>query len=63
MDRGFIQDQTYGARLVSHFSTGIPQKSFWTGTKAAAAEIPIGVFRCTSCGFLELFARDEFAAE
>jgi hypothetical protein len=62
MEQGFIQDMTYGARLVSQWARGAPVKSFWSGTKLADDKlIPIGVFRCESCGFLESYAREDFA--
>jgi hypothetical protein len=61
MERGFILD--YGSRLVSQWAAGAPVKSFWSRTKLPEEKlIPIGVFRCRSCGFLELYARDEYAA-
>jgi hypothetical protein len=64
MTQGFVMDNTYGARLVSQWAEGMPQKSFWTGTKSPPEKlIPIGTFRCQSCGFLEAYARDEFAAQ
>ena len=65
MEQGFIRDVTHGGRLVSHWTAGIPEKSFWTGTKAVAEGqiVPIGTFRCVSCGFLESYARQEFAAQ
>lgn len=64
MERGFVVDNTYGARVVSHWAAGEPLKSFWQGTKLPAADmIPIGTFRCSSCGYLESYARDEFAAK
>ena len=64
MEQGFILDNTYGARVVSHWAAGAPQKSFWVGTKLPDVElIPIGAFRCSSCGYLESFARPEFAAQ
>ena len=63
MEQGFILDMTYGARLVSQWASGAPVKSFWTGTKVPEEKLkPIGVFRCASCGYLESYARDEFAA-
>ena len=63
MEQGFILDMTYGARLVSQWAAGAPVKSFWTGTKLPEDKlIPIGAFRCASCGYLESYARDEFAA-
>jgi hypothetical protein len=62
MEQGFILDNTYGARVVSHWAAGPPSKSFWTGTKAADSTVPVGAFRCASCGFLEMYARREFEA-
>ena len=32
MEQGFVLDQTYGARVVSHWAAGPPLKSFWAGT-------------------------------
>ncbi len=63
MTRGFILDNTYGGRLVNHWSQGEPQSSMWVGTKAPETNIPIAVFRCERCGYLEMYARDEFAAQ
>jgi hypothetical protein len=64
MVQGFVLDNTYGARLVSQWAEGAPQKSFWTGTKIPEEGlIPIGTLRCKGCGFLESYAREEFAAQ
>lgn len=64
MEQGFVPDNTYGARLVSHWAPGAPRKSFWQGTKLPAAKlVPIGTFRCESCGYLEEYARKEFGAK
>jgi hypothetical protein len=64
MEQGFVLDNTYGARIVSQWVAGPPEKSFWFGTKLPDNSlIPIGTFRCTSCGFLESYARPEFAAQ
>jgi hypothetical protein len=63
MERGFILDQVPGGQIVSRWIAGEPQKSFWTGIKRPEEKgIPIGAFRCAACGFLESYARDEFAA-
>jgi hypothetical protein len=63
MEQGFVLDMSYGAQRVSEWVRGSPEKSFWTTTKAPAGDrIPIGTFRCTSCGFLESYARPGFAA-
>ena len=62
MEQGFVLDNTYGGRLVSQWVPGVPLKSFWGGTKLPDEQlIPIGAYRCTSCGYLELYARQEFA--
>lgn len=64
MEQGFVLDNTHGARIVSQWVEGAPQTSFWQGTKAPKEKlVPIGAFRCASCGFLEQYARPEFAAK
>ena len=64
MEQGFVMDYAQGARLVSSWAEGPPQKSFWLGTQLPQRKlIPIGALRCESCGFLESYARDEFAAQ
>jgi hypothetical protein len=65
MEQGFILDNSHAAQLVSHWVPGAPRKSFWVGTKVPDKEalIPIGAFRCSSCGYLESYARPEFAAQ
>jgi hypothetical protein len=62
MTCGFIADFTYGHIEVSSWVEGPPERSFWTGTKVPKEKrIPIGTFRCTACGYLESYARPEFA--
>jgi hypothetical protein len=62
MENGFVIEIYYGGRDVSRWLRGPAQKSFWTGIKSfEPVSIPIGTFRCTSCGFLESYARHEFA--
>jgi hypothetical protein len=64
MEQGFIADSTEGGSLVSKWVAGPPVKSIWTGTKVTEADfIRIGTFRCKECGFLESYARPEFAAK
>jgi hypothetical protein len=63
MVRGFILDITHGARLQVRWSPGQAQRSYWTATKAPGETIVVGTFRCRSCGYLESYARDEFAAQ
>lgn len=63
MEQGFIIDNSYGELLVSHWAPGVPRKSFWTGTKLPKEKlVPIGTYRCSSCGYLEAYAKPEFAA-
>ena len=63
MQQGFLVDNSHAVRFVSHSAPGVPQKSFWTGTKLPDGSLPIGAFRCKECGYLESYARPEFAAE
>jgi hypothetical protein len=64
MEQGFVLDLTYGSQRVSQWVEGPPQKSFWTTTRAPAEkQVPIGTFRCEQCGFLESYARSEYAAK
>ncbi len=64
MEQGFILDMTHGGRLVSQWAAGTPRKSWWSGTKLPEEDlIPVAAFRCASCGYLECYAREEFAAQ
>ena len=63
MIQGFIVDYTYGGRFVAQWAEGQPLKSLWLGTKLTEEELmPVGAYRCMGCGFLEFFARPDFAA-
>ena len=65
MVQGFIVDlKDGGGRRVSSWVEGAPEKSFWGNTKNSPEEkqVPVGTFRCSACGFLESYARPEFAA-
>src|ERR1700722_15332795 len=67
MQQGFVADVSTSAHLVSHWYPGPPLKSFWSGTKGPGSHpeqlVPIGTFRCKSCGYLESYARTEFEAK
>ena len=64
MEQGFILDNAYGAHVVSQWVAGPPLKSIWTGTKLPKQDpVPVGTFRCAGCGYLESYARPEFAAK
>lgn len=58
MQEGFVLDVSHGAQLVSHWVAGKPEPLFWSGTKVRDNEQhKIQTFRCTSCGYLESYAR------
>lgn len=64
MEQGFVIDRDYGNRRLGQWAAGAPRKSFMTGTKLPEDEpISIGTYRCESCGYLESYARPEFAAK
>jgi hypothetical protein len=58
MIEGWVLDQAHGARAVSSWVEGEPQKSIWVGVKLEGkTPIEIATWRCKSCGFLEQFAK------
>ncbi len=65
MVQGFIFDRADGGvRRVIKWVEGAPQTAFWTVTKVPEEKcVPVGTFRCSVCGFLESYARPEFAAQ
>ena len=65
MVQGFIFDREHaGLRRVINWVEGAPGKAFWTVTRVPEEKcIPVGTFRCSVCGFLESYARPEFAAK
>ena len=62
MEQGFLFDfMGDHGRTVAQWMAGVPTKSFWTGIKGDTDRLlPVGAFRCTSCGLLEMYARREF---
>ena len=68
MEQGFTVDMgtgdfTLGSRHVSKWAPGAPFKSLLFKTKVPWHSLPIGTFRCTSCGYLESYASEEFASK
>lgn len=58
MEEGFIKDRDYGSVHASKWVEGAPEKSFWTGTKISGKhQVQVTTYRCTSCGYLESYAR------
>ncbi len=61
MEQGFVLEKLVGGLDISRWVSGPALKSLWTGVKSdEPLSIPIGSFRCKSCGYLESYARDEF---
>jgi predicted nucleic-acid-binding Zn-ribbon protein len=64
MVQGFTFESEGPRRMVSSWVEGAPEKAFWHSAKVSAEKcVPVGSFRCSKCGFLELYARPEFAAQ
>jgi hypothetical protein len=63
MVRGFIPDYSYNAIFFATWCEGLPRRSWFRKIKAPKIKcVPIGAFRCASCGYLEAYARDEIGA-
>jgi hypothetical protein len=62
MEQGFIFDFIDDSRgRVAQWMAGAPVSSFWKGVKGDLDQtLPIGAFRCATCGLLELYAGVEF---
>ena len=64
MEQGFVPDFSYGSILVGSWHAGLPKKSFFRRTNVSFKDgIPIGAFRCSNCGFVELYADQRSAAK
>ena len=67
MVQGFICGREGPNRVVSTWVEGAPEKVGWLFRQVRKAPpdkcVPVGVFRCAACGFLESYARPEFAAK
>jgi len=67
MAQGFTIDMgsgesVFGSRYVSRWAPGAPVGSMISHTKMPAGALPIGTYRCEACGYLESYARPEFAS-
>ncbi len=67
MIQGFVTDAAYNVTgvTVGNWVEGSPAKFFLGGIKLKGKKkcIPIATYRCSKCGYLEAYARPEFAAE
>ena len=60
MEVGFLVDNTYGGVETPQWASGTPDRSFWVGVRMKGRERHrVHTYRCTSCGFLESYAREE----
>ena len=65
MEEGFIPDfGHYQYVRPLRWVEGKPERSFWTGTKVGdRREANVSAYRCTACGYVELYALAEAPAE
>ena len=61
MQRGHLPDVAHGQVLQGTWASGDPEpRTFIGGIKWKRKEqVPLTAYRCTSCGFVELYARAE----
>ena len=68
---GMVQGFTCGRegpnRILSTWEEGVPEKVGWLFRQIRKVppykSVPVAIFRCLACGFLESYARPEFAAK
>jgi hypothetical protein len=64
MEQGFVIDHgDHFSESVMAWVSGAPRKLWIGGLSESEGTLPIGVFRCTNCGYLESYARPEFKAQ
>lgn len=62
MVRGWLPDMGYAEVRVGAWAEGEPRDTFFFGTEDPKEKIPMAAFRCSSCGYVEFFAREEFGS-
>jgi hypothetical protein len=61
--QGFIPDLAFAQAVVGHWYKGPPRTHYSGDMKVPAlGGLPIAAFRCSQCGYLELYADKEYAA-
>ena len=67
MMQGFTCGREGPNRVVLTWDEGMPKAVGWLFRQVRKVprdkSVPVGVFRCSACGFLESYARPEFAAK
>ena len=63
MARGFIPDAGHGQVFIAGWHEGVPRKALVRKTKVDLRQgIPIAAFKCSECGYLEMYADPSFGA-
>jgi len=58
MECGYVVDLTYGGYAQQKWYPGAPESSIWKGLKLNRNQsVPVTTFRCSSCGYLESYAK------
>ena len=63
MVRGYLLDRTHGGFGMGTWLEGPPVRSGWSVRPRLEHSIPIVSYRCTGCGYLELYARPELVED
>jgi predicted nucleic-acid-binding Zn-ribbon protein len=64
MIQGFVPNYFHNNMKITNWCEGIPNKSILGGVDSKSdVNIPIGAFRCQNCGYIELYAKQEFTAK
>jgi hypothetical protein len=65
MVRGYLLDRTHGSFGMGTWLEGSPVRTMWPDLVRPRLEqsIPIVSYRCSGCGYLELYARPELVEE
>lgn len=60
MEIGFGIDKDHGGVQPSRWLKGTPKSSWWNGTDTSGRDChAVAMWRCKSCGFLELYAVEQ----
>ena len=57
MEVGFFPDLTFAGAVVGIWAEGAPEVGGFGGAKLDTRKRKVEAYRCTQCGFIELYAR------
>ena len=62
MEAGFLKDERYGHPDMSRWIPDAPRGRLFGGVKLPPwrDRLPVGAFRCSKCGWLDLYAGPQF---